>query len=114
MLKEHDQLVDKPWIGWCQEWSFKRHQPSGFSQSRVYVLVNSSFHLGRGRGGGLLPVKQVRNVPQAFVQIFQGSGSLVVLLWGRSTGYIVTSSPTQQLFFPSTFSHFQCTHIVRI
>ena len=88
-------------------WSFKHHQPSGFSQSRVYVLVVSSFHLGGGLGGGLLPVKQVRNVRQAVVQIFRGSGSLAVLPWGRITGYIVTSSPTQQLFFLSTFSHFQ-------
>ena len=57
--------------------------------------------------GGLLPVKQVRNVCQAFVKIFRGSGSLVILLWGRITVYIITSSPTQQLFFVSTFSHFQ-------
>ena len=31
-------------------WSFKHHQTSGFSQSRVCVLVVSSFHLGGGGG----------------------------------------------------------------
>ena len=37
-----DQLVKCSWIGW--------HQPSGFNQFRVYVLVVSSFHPGRGAG----------------------------------------------------------------
>lgn len=34
---------------------FKYHQPSGFNQSNICILVVSSFHLGWG--GGMLPAK---------------------------------------------------------
>mgnify|MGYP006996387237 CR=1 FL=1 len=37
----------------ASSWNFEYHQHSDFNQSRVYVLVVSSFHLERG----LLPVK---------------------------------------------------------
>ena len=44
-------------------WSFNPHQRSGFSQSRVFMLAVSSFCLV----GGLLLIKQLRNVCQAFI-----------------------------------------------
>ena len=37
------QFLD--WL--ASRWSFKHHQPSGFNQSRVYVLAVVSFHLER-------------------------------------------------------------------
>ena len=58
-------------------WSFKPHQPSGFNQSRVFMLAVSSFCLV----GHLLLIKQLRNVCQAF--IFWGTGSTVILLCCR-------------------------------
>lgn len=56
----------------------KPDQPSGFSQSRAYVLVFSSFHL---------PIKKIRNVCQAFIYILGGTGSSVMLLCGRINCY---------------------------
>jgi len=38
------QLIPSSRFGWFK-WSFKHHHPSGFNQSRVSVLVVSSFHL---------------------------------------------------------------------
>ena len=74
----YDQLLDNSWIGWHQGEIFKHHQPSGFNQSTVYVLAVSTFYLVRG----LLPgKKQFRS--QAFICIFQGTGSSVILPCGR-------------------------------
>ena len=58
---------------------FKYHQPSGFNQSKICILVVSSFHLG---GGVCFLQKQLRNMCQAFISVFQETGSLVVLLCG--------------------------------
>ena len=98
MWSAHGHFLD--WL--ASRWCFKQHQPSGFSQSRVYVLVANSLHLD----GGLLPVKTTRNVYQAFIYVFLGTGSSVTLLCGRILVYIFTSPPAHQLFFGSTSSHF--------
>ena len=59
-----DQLVDSSGIGWHQgEVSSIINQPSGFNQSRVCVLVVSSFPLA----GVCFLYKQLRNVCQAFI-----------------------------------------------
>lgn len=58
VLREHDQLVDKPWIGWCQGGVSSVINLLVLAQSRVYVLVVSSFILEAGsRGGGSAPCK---------------------------------------------------------
>ena len=65
-IMSREQSVISSWTvrDWlASRWSFKHHQPSGFNQSRVYVLVVSSFHLE----GSPLSVKQLRNVCQAFL-----------------------------------------------
>ena len=41
----HDQLMDTSWIHWHHEKVSSIINFSGFNQSRVYVLVVSSFHL---------------------------------------------------------------------
>ena len=51
------------------------HQSSGFNQSGVYMLMVRSFHLV----GVCFLEKQLRHVCQTFI-IFQGTGSLVILL----------------------------------
>ena len=74
--------MDCSWIGWQQgEISSIVNlpgQPSALNQSSVYALVVSSFHLraGWGGGGGPLPKKQLRDVCQAFIYIFQETGGL--------------------------------------
>lgn len=65
----HGQFLD--WL--APRCSFKHHQFSSFKQSRIYLLVVSSFQLE-----SLLPIKTTQEC--AFICIFQGTGSSVILL----------------------------------
>ena len=91
VFREQDVINSWPVLGLVGiKVSFKHHQPSGFSQSRVHVLVVGSFHLGGGSsfsfgvGGGLLPVKTETTYEcvSGFIYVFQRTGSSVTLLHG--------------------------------
>ena len=97
-----DQLMDNSRIGWYQ----------GEVLSIINLLVSTSpgsmflwsaVFIWRGSA----PCKNNLGMCQAFIDIFQGTGSLVILPCGRLRVSVVTSSPAQQLFFVSpSSSHF--------
>ena len=84
--------------------SFKHHQPSGFNQSSVYVVIVNRFHLV----GVCFLEKQLGDLCEAFVSTFQGTGSSETAGW--SIVYIVTSFPVQQVFFDAPSSRLLIIH----
>ena len=75
------QFLD--WL--ASRWSFEHHQLlvltgiCACSQQQADFLVGDCFHLV----GDCFLQKELRNVLQAFVSIFQGPGSSLILLYGR-------------------------------
>ena len=73
-----DQLMHNSWIGWHQ------HKVSSVINLLVLTSLGSCSRPQQfSSGGGLLPIKTTWNVCRAFICIFQGTGSLVILLHHR-------------------------------
>ena len=90
--------LDSSWMGWSQ----------GEVSSIINLLVSTS--LGSvflwSAGSSFCKNNLGICVRHFLIYIFQETGSLVILIYGRIIVWIVTSSLAQQLFFVSTSSPF--------